>query len=414
MKKPPYGRSRHRDRNHQAAHDAGDVDERRSAIQHPMVPRGHDPMIASDDALRALLAELRQCGRFAYDSEFIGELTYVPKLCLIQVATTQRVALIDPLAGLDLSGFWELVCDPAIEKIVHAGQQDVEPVFRIASKPPANMFDTQVAAGFVALPYPLSLSKLVFELTGAKLGKGLTFSHWDHRPLSSMQLRYAADDVRYLPLAHEQIVQRLGANGHEAWARQQCAEMLCEPSVYRFDPETQYTRIRGAGSLKPPGLAILRELTIWRDAAAQTEDVPPRTLLRDEILVDIARSPTRRVEDLARVRGLPRPVEAKYGQPMVEAVQRALALPPAEHPVPRDGELPPVERFRIDALWAAAQQICYRQGIDPALVTSRQAVGDLYVAHLRGNGSADSHPLLSGWRRAALGDQLLKEMSAQR
>lgn len=411
MKKIPYNRGHHRERNHQHAHadpSAGPP----ATIHHPLVARGHDPIITTTAGLEELIAHLRGVGVFAYDSEFIGELTYLPRLCLIQVATTERVSLIDPLAEIDLTPFWDLIADPAVEKIVHAGQQDVEPVFRFSKKPPANMFDTQIAAGFIALPYPLSLSKLVAELAGAKLGKGLTFSHWDHRPLSSMQLRYAADDVRYLPLVHREMLSRLADNGHESWARQQCAESLCEPSVYRFNPDEQYLRIRGVGTLKPPQLAILRELTIWRDGAAQTEDVPPRTLLRDEILLDMARSPVKSVEDLPRVRGLPRPVEDTYGHAMVDAVKAALSMPASAHPAPsRDGELPPVERFRIDALWATAQRICYDQKIDPAVVASRQSITDFHAALAGRDASIETHPLMSGWRRAALGERLAKAVN---
>ena len=157
---------------------------------------------------------------------------------------------------------------------MHAGSQDIEPVVRHTGRCAANVFDTQVSAGFAAMPYPVSLSKLVMELTGAKLGKGLTFSHWDKRPLSAMQLRYAADDVRYLPLVRQKIGDRLKALGHEHWAAGQCAS-LCDVTVYRFDPATQYLRVRGATSLPPRNLAVLRELTAWRDASARRTTFPP-------------------------------------------------------------------------------------------------------------------------------------------
>jgi ribonuclease D len=134
---------------------------------------------------------------------------------------------------VDLTPFWELLCDPAVEKIVHAGDQDVEPVVRHLNRSPANFFDTQIAAGFCALPYPVSLSKLVMELTGAKLGKGLTFTHWDQRPLSPMQLRYAADDVRYLPAVRAELGRRLEKSHHAGWAKEEC-EALCDASQYRF------------------------------------------------------------------------------------------------------------------------------------------------------------------------------------
>ena len=354
-----------------------------------------------------MVNHLRICGRFGYDSEFIGELTYFPKLCLIQVASPERVALIDPLAGLDLSPFWELVCDPSVEKIAHACQQDVEPVVRHLNRQPANIFDTQIAAGFIGLPYPVSLSKLVFELTGAKLGKGLTFTHWDQRPLSPMQLRYAADDVRYLPLVRDKIGRRLDELGHATWAVEECAA-LCNADLYQFDPRTQYLRVRGAGSLQPRNLAVLRDLTAWRDAAARAADVPPRAFLKDEVLLDLARNPVKTVDKLARVRGLPRPVEAAHGTEIVSVTQRALELPAADLPIPRDTEQTPSEKFRTDALWAAAQCLCAGRGIDVSLLATRQEIADFYSHVTRPNDTGTVPRLLTGWRREALGEPLTR------
>lgn len=402
-----YSRSDHRARSHDSAHaadGAGDDAGGRRA-DHPLVPKGPAALVTTDEGLRELIENLRAEGRFAYDSEFIGELTYFPKLCLVQAATPKGVWLIDPLAGVDLKPFWELLCDPAVEKVVHAGQQDIEPVIRHLNCEPANIFDTQVAAGFVGLPYPVSLSKLVMEMTGAKLGKGLTFTDWGQRPLSPMQLRYAADDVRYLPLVRHEIGLRLDALGHEAWAKEESAA-LCDGSVYRFDPETQYLRVRGANSLQPRNLAVLRELAAWRDAAARESDVPPRTFLKDEILLDLARSPVKSVDRLDRVRGLPRPVEHAHGREIVERTLRAMSIPVPELPAQRDVEQTPTERFRGDALWAAAQCLCAGRGIDAAVVTSRQEVGELF-RRLSAGEDLSGLRLMKGWRREALGQRLV-------
>jgi ribonuclease D len=361
-------------------------------------------------ALSELIAHLRVAGSFAYDSEFIGELTYVPKLCLIQVSTRERVALIDPLVNLDLRTFWELIADPSLEKIVHAGEQDIEPVFRNIGRPAANVFDTQIACGFIGMAYPVSLGKLVQELTGTRLGKGLTFSHWDQRPLSAMQLRYAADDVRYLPAMRQEIGQRLGDGERAQWAREE-SESLCDPSQYVFNPDTNFTRVRGATSLSPQGLAILRELTIWRDRVARAHDVPPRAFLRDEILIDLSRQPVKSVDKLVRVRGLPRPVEQANGAEIVEATLRALSTPPSALPANRSVEPTPTERFRADAVWAAAQALCIGKSIDPALVTSRQEIGEFHRTITRGD-DVESSPLMKGWRRQALGAPLLKLLTS--
>jgi ribonuclease D len=400
-------RSAHRARSHESAHAEEVAPPGGRPIDHPLVPKGAASVVTKAEQFDELIAHLRDAGQFGYDSEFIGELTYIPKLCLIQVASAQRIALIDPLAGLDLKPFWELIADPKVEKIVHAGQQDLEPIVRILDRPPANVFDTQIAAGFIGLPYPLSLSKLVNETAGVKLGKGLTFTHWDQRPLSSMQLRYAADDVRYLILARQKIGERLDALGHCDWAADECAAG-CDPKLFRFNPEQQYLRVRGAGSLPPRNLAVLRELTIWRDAVARQLDVPPRSFLKDEILIDLSRNPVKSVEKLDGIRGLPRPVEAEYGLNIVELTARAWALPESDLPESKDTELAPRDKFRTDSLWAVAQCLCAGQSIDVAVATNRHEINEFYHrltsppnAHATGVSRLEA-----GWRKEALGSPL--------
>ena len=188
----------------------------------------------------------------------------------------------------------------------------MEPVARHIGRGAANVFDTQVAAGFVGLAYPVSLSKLVMDKVGAKLGKGLTFTHWDQRPLSNMQLRYAADDVRYLLAVHADLVASLDALGHTEWAAAEMAT-VCDPDQFGFDPDTAVHRVRGGSGLPPRNGAVLRELCVWRDTQARAHDVPPRAFLKDEVLIDLARQPAKSTERLAKVRGLPRPVEQAYG-----------------------------------------------------------------------------------------------------
>jgi len=399
-------RAQHRARAHESAHAEGELQETIAPQNLPLVPAGPATMVTEEQQLSQLIANLRTDGCFAYDSEFIGELTYFPKLCVIQVASHARVALIDPLAGLELRPFWELLADSSVEKIVHAGEQDLEPVFRHIGKPAANVIDTQIAAGFIGLPYPLSLSKLVYEMTGAKLGKGLTFSHWDQRPLSAIQLRYAADDVRYLPAVRAEIGKRLDKLGHAQWAAEECAT-LCQTSQQRFDPSTQFMRIRGASGLAPKNLSILRALTIWRDESAQKHDVTPRTFLRDEVLLDLARTPIKTVDRLNRVRGLPRPVENDYGTTIVELTRQASALSADQLPAAaKDHELSPPEKFKAEALFAAAQCICAAMKIDPALVTSRQEFGEFFREWQQPSDAPNSR-LLQGWRKQALGEPLL-------
>ena len=398
-------RSQHRSKSHADAHDSATETVHPAESDHPLIPRGAAPLISTDADLAALIARLRAAGRFAYDSEFIGELSYHAKLCVLQVASASEVALIDPLADLNLMPFWELLVDPAVEKVVHAGSQDIEPVVRHTGRGPANVFDTQIAAGFVGFPYPVSLSKLVQQFTGVRLGKGLTFTHWDQRPLSAQQLRYAADDVRYLPLLHAELSKRLSAAGHLDWSRQEC-ELMCEPTQYRFDPDVQWQRIKGAGTLDAKHAGVLRQLVIWRNQAARDHDVPPRAFLKDEILIDMSRTPIRSADKLQRVKGLPRPVEMQYGQAIVELTAKGLAEPPKNMPDSGFQEPSPVDKFKGDALLSAAQSIGFAKQIDPGLVGSRADFAELFY-RLRDGAAFEDLKVMTGWRRQAIGDDLV-------
>jgi ribonuclease D len=407
-RKQTYSRAHHRAAQHESAHSQALDRQPDKIIDHPLVARGQGELIPNNESLLAFIEHLRQQRCFAYDSEFIGELSYYPRLCLIQAATTQRIGLIDPMApGIDLTPFWRIVCDPAVEKIVHAGEQDIEPVHRLTGCAAANIFDTQVCAGLVGLAYPVGLSKLVSELLGAKLGKGLTFTHWDQRPLTPLQLKYAADDVRYLPALRAVLGEKLESLGHTAWVTEEC-DGLCDPTRYGFDRETNFLRIRGAGSLSPQHLAVLRELTVWRDDAARAHDLPARAFLKDEVLLDMARSPIRSIDKLARVKGLPRPVEAAHGAAIVEATQRGLAVPSAQRPVVKNIEPTPSERFAAESLFAVACALCAGQSIDPGLVTSRQEITELYRALIDNKTDPSSLHLLQGWRADACGKRLVE------
>jgi ribonuclease D len=402
-------RPQHRARSHDDAHGAEEAHDPGESRANPLVYRGEARLATTQAQLLELIERLRAARSFAYDSEFIGELSYLPKLCVIQTATPREITLIDPLSPeIDLRPFWELVADPDVEKVTHAGQQDLEPVIRHLGRPAQNIFDTQIAAGFAGMAYPVSLSKLVREVVGARLGKGLTFTHWDQRPLSNQQLKYAANDVRYLPAVRAELGKRLEARDHVQWATQECAAQ-CDVGLYRFDPETAYLKVRGAGSLGPQGIAVLKELVIWRDAAARQHDVPPRAFLKDEILIDMSREPVKSVEKLARVRGLPRPVEQAHGAEIVEATRRGLSAPAAATPpeLNRTAEESPTDKHRADALWAVVQCLCIGKAIDPDLVSSRAEIGRLHRQLAKGEEPADLK-IMTGWRREAVGDLLLR------
>jgi ribonuclease D len=374
---------------------AGDETHLEAVAEHPLAPSGEPELITTGADLANFLDHVRETGSFAYDTEFIGELSYAPHICLIQVATPDRIALIDPLAEFDLDPLWEAIADPTLLTILHAGIQDLEPVVRFIGKAPANILDTQIAAGFVGMPYPVALRRVVEVLVGVRLGKGFTFTQWDQRPLSARHLRYAADDVRYLPAVWNALRDQLDENGHRKWAEAECAK-LCDIDRYRFDADTQVLRVRSSDSLDGRAMARLRELVIARDAAAQADDVPVRGLLKDDVLVRLARQPVTDGLDLRAVRGFPRPVAERHGDAIVTALGRGEEAPPIRRPrVIRDEDAS--ARIAADALLIALSSFCLGQSIDPSLVVTRSDVAAI-VRRVRRDEDLSAMPLFQTWR----------------
>jgi len=388
-------RRKHRQASHDQAHADSEIDDA-PAGRHASVP-----LVETQAELDQLVTRLGSSKSFAYDTEFIGETSYRPQLCLIQVAVADSIWLIDPMADLELSLFWDLLCEPSIRKIAHAGEQDLEHVWRFAGKPPVNVVDTQVAAGMVGLTYPVSLAKLVQELLGVSLQKGFTFTDWSQRPLSSSQLKYGAEDVRYLCAVWNELELRLTQTRRLAWLEEECA-WRCADSDPAFDLDRAMFRVRGSASLRGKQWNVLRALLVWREACAKEADMPSRSFLKDEVLVDLSRHPPKSTDKLGQIKHFPRPLAEQQGKKILLAIEQGQAdLSPGVKAV-IEPELGLSAKHRLEHKISQAQSICFEQGLDPALVMTKQDVADLFLE----NDSGKPLRLLQGWRKLALGTQL--------
>jgi ribonuclease D len=371
------------------------------------LPATPSDLLTTPARLAELCDHLRSAGTFAYDTEFIGETTYHPILCLIQVATTERVEMIDPqvLDRQALLPFWQLLADPSLEKICHAGDQDVEIVWLESGLAPQNMFDTQIAAGMLGITYPTALWRAVEHFTGVTLAKSHTFSAWNRRPLTRAQFNYAIDDVRYLPTIHQAMRQQLETLSRMPWMRAACDEM-CSTSCQPVNARQLYTRIRGAAILKPRNLAVLREVTALRQQHAYELNVPARTFLKDEVLFEIAQRAPATLAELARIRDLPPEEVQANGTEILAAVKTGLACPDADLP---SIFIPPEDSAEIkrlaETLWVATQAICLGQQVNPGLVTSQSEITAL-ARLIHHKHPFDRHPLMHGWHAECLGTKL--------
>jgi ribonuclease D len=299
-----------------------------------------------------------------------------------------------------------LLADPSLEKICHAGDQDVEIAWLLSHKVPQNIFDTQIGAGMLGIAYPTALWRVVEHFSEVTLEKAHTYSAWNRRPLSKAQIAYAIDDVRYLPSIHIEMVKRIGALEHMGWMRTACHEM-CVESCRPNDARKLFLKVRGAGSLNSDQLSTLRELTALREQIAYDLDLPPKVIVKDEPLLEIASRMPRKSAALAAVRDVPSELVDQYAEEIFDAIARGVAVPKAERPTIY---VPPEDSAEIkrlsETLWVAAQVICLGQSVTPALVTSQNEV--LALARLiHKKKPVEKHPLMNGWHKECLGEKLV-------
>jgi len=359
--------------------------------------------IRTPEALASVCRDLKVAGRFALDTEFVGERTYLPRLCLVQLATTEFIALVDTLAVGSLDPLWDLVADPNVEKVLHAAREDLRlAYFGGGKRLPTGVFDTQVAAGLIGLPsYPLSYARLAEALMSVKLSKAETRSEWDRRPLTPAQLEYARDDVRYLlPIADklDRLLERLERRD---WLREEMTR-FSEARTYEVAPEEAYLRLRNARGFTARPTALLRAVAGWREREAQARDVPSRSLLRDEVVIELAQRPPRRLTDFRRVRGFSETEDVSLGAPILEALNQARALPEDQLPeslAAGGPEETPRERVLGDLLYAVGEALCLERALASELVLTKAEALAMARDYTTG-------PLRHGWRQKAIGDDL--------
>lgn len=365
------------------------------------------PCIISDQArLEEYCRRWRGDGRFAFDTEFIRDDTYDAVLCLVQVCDAREVVLIDPTGDIDIARFWELVCDPALVKIVHAGKEDFDVCMTHTGAAPRNVFDVQIAAGFVGIGYPMSLARLVQHVLGRRLSKGQTLTDWLRRPLTAQQLRYAVDDVRFLPELHARLSGMLAERRREPWAREEF-DRFENPQFYQRPVADRLGRVKGASRLDARGLALLERLVAWRDRWAQERNRPARAMMRDDVMVEIARRRPREASDLEVMRGFHQSRQPKIVGEVLRLVEEAHALPDSALPQPAvHVEESQMERAAVDLLSAAARAICFEEGISHELFGSAQRLREL-LKYSRER-AAEVPALLRGWRGEFVGQRLLE------
>jgi ribonuclease D len=262
------------------------------------------PLITKSEDLRALVDRLSAHPFIAVDTEFMRENTYWPDLCLIQVASTDEAAAVDPMAdGIDLKPLLDLFVENGdVLKVFHAGGQDLEIIHNLTGKVPYPLFDTQIAAMALGHGEQIGYSNLIESLLGHSLDKGARFTDWSRRPLDKRQIDYAIADVTHLATVFPRMVEKLRKNGRGAWLDEEM-ERLADSSSFAFPPEDAWKRLK-LPSRNPAVLGRLKAVAAWRETEARSKNLPRGRIIKDDTLSEIVLHPPKSQDDLGRIRGL--------------------------------------------------------------------------------------------------------------
>ena len=360
-------------------------------------------LITSNSALQDVCERASAFPYVALDTEFVRTRTYYPQLGLVQLYDGETLSLIDPLPISDWQPFVDLLGNPQVVKLLHAGSEDLEVFLHDFQTLPQPLIDTQILAAFTGRPLSSGFAAMVNAYLGVELDKSESRTDWLARPLSERQCDYAAADVYYLlPMAHQLLAEVEGCGWLPA-ALDEC-QALCRRRSEVVDPRQVYRDMTNAWQLRPRQLACLQQLAEWRLNLARSRDMAVNFVVREESLWQVARYLPGSMGELSEL-GVSGPEICYHGKAMLEIVAQSAAL--------ADDQLPPVVERLIDHagykqafkhIKALVQQVAEQRGLTAELIASRRQINQLLSVHW--GLKAEQPELLSGWRGQLLAEGL--------
>ncbi len=357
-------------------------------------------LIDDDSQLKAFVKRCCTSPYMAIDTEFLREKTYYARLCLIQVAIEGEVAIIDPFAIKDITLLNDALTSPDAVKIFHASSQDIEILYHETGVVPRPVFDTQVAAALLGKSQQASYSSLVSSYCSVNLPKKDSFTDWSQRPLKDSQIRYAADDVVYLPQIYYDMVEILNEKNRLHWL-DEAFEEISSPEKYEIKPEERYRKLRRVNQLNAQQMAAAREFAAWRELKAQKINVPRKWIVSDEQIVEACRREARTIDELFMVRGMRESLRAEDARQAVACIKKGLSCPKEQ--LPQVHEKPKNEHnvdIVVDLMNAVVHLRARENHIAPQTLAPQAELMKLARGH------DDECELLKGWRYKVIGKEL--------
>ena len=358
--------------------------------------------------LTAACSDMAECQVLCIDTEFHRESTYYAEFALMQIYGNGQCWIIDPIAIKDLSSLWDILCNPDILKVFHAGRQDIEIFVKESGRLPTPLFDTQVAAALLGYGQQVGFGNLVQRITKKTLAKGESFTDWKARPLTQKQLEYAADDVIWLMPVYQHLQQRLEATGRTTWLTEE-QSVLTNPATYEYDESTVFWRVKGVNKLKGRNLATLRTLAAWRERMASKRDIPRRRMIADEPLLEIARRDILNADCMARMRGINTGFIKRFGDEILQVWQQGMDSDESSWPKQKSRRHNHAGTdLRLEMLDTLVRLKAEEGEIASSILSSKSDLSELASWGYRCKDEPPELACLQGWRYELVGHDLLK------
>ncbi|QEG01079.1 Ribonuclease D [Stieleria maiorica] len=359
--------------------------------------------------LRQFCDELADAPIIAFDTEFVSEDRYRPQLCLIQVAAGDRLAIIDPLAMHTTAPFWDLLVQPGRTVIAHAAREECRFCFQFTNQPIAGLFDTQLAAGFSGMEFPISLGNLVSRLTGKTLAKGESRTNWRHRPLSRDQLNYALQDVTDLQAMYQMQREAIEKLDRMVWLEEETE--IRQRKVIQQETSENWRRVSGCAGMTPRQLEIIRHLWRWRDQRAATLDRPVRRVMRDDLMVELAKRGSADIKKIRNIRGMDWRGYSAHYEDISAAIREALQVPDDQLPRRTRKSRSVISPMLSQFLSTSMACISRQNKLAPSIVGNADDVKEVLGYELDPKEGDQVPALLTGWRGEIVGKTFRKLLS---
>jgi len=362
-------------------------------------------LIESQEDIDKFLLENQNINWLGFDTEFIGEKRFYTLLCLVQISTENGYYLIDTLKVKDISKVLDLFTDSSILKITHAGENDYRIFFQQFGIVPLNVFDTQIAAGFIGYKYPTSFQKLVDKELGFFVPKGYTVSDWQARPFTSKQIKYALNDVIHLYDLYEKINAKLVSMERVEWANEEC-QKLSSPEFYQPNPNKDAFSNNALPRLNPQSQIFMIRLYRWRIQEAEKRNYSKEMILPNKFITTVVRNMTQGKNALLKDRRLPSNTISKhwhifndlYNQPISDIDKIILSQIPIQLESPEAKQ-----NTMLEMLYSVVEYICHDNQVDPSLILSRSS-----FKKMKSDPDFFEESIAQGWKAKLLGEDLLK------